>query len=365
MTFAALKNAIDEGIRRNLHTGIQIYISQHGVPLLDAGFGEAAPGTAINSHTTMLWRSAGKPLTAALLLNLLAEHHLSQATLLGDVLSDCGDKSQLSFHQLLTHQSGFPETDTGWPHVSWSESVRRVIDTPATLEVGTAAYHPQSSWFLLAEAIRVLDSGENGKRPFPEVLRSRLLQPALLNRTHCGIPEETSAGLPANVLPVLYERQQSKLVPSAYSSGAWLSTPSAGGNLRGPVCELGNFYELLLRGGALPDGRQVLRPEVVEQLTAPGRTGEFDLTLQHKVDFAAGVICNSARYGAETVPYGFGKAATEAAFGHGGAQCSMGFCDPPHGLVVAWAANAFCGEGQHQRRNRMINDAVWEDLSLL
>ncbi len=363
--FAHLKNAINEGIRRSLHTGIQIYISQHGIPLLDEGFGEASPGTAIDAHTIMLWRSAGKPLTAALLLLLLAEHQLSLEARLGDVLPDCGDKSSLSFHQLLTHQSGFPETDTGWPHAAWSESVRRVIDTPATLAVGTAAYHPQSSWFLLAEAIRILDARVNDKRSFPEVLRHRLLQPAMLHRTHCGITAAESAGWSDNTLPTLYERQQGKLVPSAYSSGDWLSAPSAGGNLRGPIRELGRFYELLLREGLLPDGRRLLQPEVIRQLTTPIRRGEFDLTLQHKVDFAAGVICNSARYGADTVPYGFGKAATDASFGHGGAQCSIGFCDPQHGLVVAWAANAFCGEGQHQRRNQMINDAVWKDLGLL
>ncbi len=42
----------------------------------------------------------------------------------------------------------------------------------------------------------------------------------------------------------------------------------------------------------------------------------------------------------------------------------MGFCDPDTKLVVAWAANGFCGEGQHQRRNRAINEAVYQDLGL-
>jgi CubicO group peptidase (beta-lactamase class C family) len=51
-------------------------------------------------------------------------------------------------------------------------------------------------------------------------------------------------------------------------------------------------------------------------------------------------------------------------FGHGGAQCAMAFCDPGHKLVVAWAANGLCREPQHQRRNRAINEAIYEDLHL-
>ena len=99
-------------------------------------------------------------------------------------------------------------------------------------------------------------------------------------------------------------------------------------------------------------------------MTARHRIGEFDQTLQHTVDFGLGVICNSNKYGVETVPYGFGQYCSSSAFGHGGAQCSMGFCDPERRLVVVWSANGFCGEGLHQRRNRMINNAICVDLGL-
>jgi hypothetical protein len=33
-------------------------------------------------------------------------------------------------------------------------------------------------------------------------------------------------------------------------------------------------------------------------------------------------------------------------------------------LVVAWAANGFCGEAQHHRRNQMLNEAVFDDIGL-
>jgi CubicO group peptidase (beta-lactamase class C family) len=121
---------------------------------------------------------------------------------------------------------------------------------------------------------------------------------------------------------------------------------------------------MLLRGGQSELGQQLVSIETIQQMTARHRVGKFDQTLQHKVDFGLGVHCNSNRHGVDTVPYGFGQYCSEATYGHGGSQCSMGFCDPERRLIVAWSANGFCGEVQHQRRNRMINNAIYEDLGL-
>ena len=97
-------------------------------------------------------------------------------------------------------------------------------------------------------------------------------------------------------------------------------------------------------------------------LLVPGRIGEQDATFRHIIDFGRGVILNSNRYGPTTVPYGYGRGASDSAVGHGGSQCSIAFADPRYELVVAWAANGRPGEGQHQRRNRALNDAIYEDL---
>lgn len=97
-------------------------------------------------------------------------------------------------------------------------------------------------------------------------------------------------------------------------------------------------------------------------LTARHRVGEYDLTLGHAVDFGLGFIIDSNRYGAVTVPYGYGRFCSPRTFGHGGAQCSQGYCDPEAGLVVAHAFNGRPGEGQHQRRARALNEAIYQDL---
>ena len=91
----------------------------------------------------------------------------------------------------------------------------------------------------------------------------------------------------------------------------------------------------------------------------------FDQTFQHKVDWGYGIIVNSNQYGAETVPYGFGRHASENTFGHGGAQSSVGFADPQHQLVVAAVANGCPGEELHNERFRELNSAIYEDLGLV
>jgi CubicO group peptidase (beta-lactamase class C family) len=90
----------------------------------------------------------------------------------------------------------------------------------------------------------------------------------------------------------------------------------------------------------------------------------YDQTFGHTLDYGLGFIVNSNRYGAETVPYGYGRYASEETFGHSGAQSSCAFADPKNHLVVAWAANGMPGERAHQQRQRALNDAIYEQLGV-
>jgi len=119
----------------------------------------------------------------------------------------------------------------------------------------------------------------------------------------------------------------------------------------------------MLAGGGGDAGR-VLEPETVVVMTSPQRVGLNDRTFQHRLDWGLGFIVNSNHYGLQTVPYGFGLHASPRAFGHGGAQSSIGFADPECGLTVAWHLNGQCGEPRHQRRNRALNTAIYEDLGI-
>jgi CubicO group peptidase (beta-lactamase class C family) len=119
---------------------------------------------------------------------------------------------------------------------------------------------------------------------------------------------------------------------------------------------------MLLAGGQLPGEERILQPETVRALTSRQRIGMFDQTFRHVIDWGLGFIINSNRYGANTVPYGFGVDAGESSFGHNGFQSSTAFADPEHQLVVAVVCNGACGDAAHDRRMREIDAAVYADL---
>jgi len=362
--FPAVAAAIEDGISRSLHTGVQIYVSLNCKPVLNAALGDASPASVMTNAHLMPWRSAGKPVTALLTLKLFSEMGISLQTKISELLPETTGCGAATVFDILTHQAGFPQAETGWPQLDWDSSIRQILSLTVNHAEQRAAYHPQSSWFVLGEILRQLKRTATGALPsFTDLLTRELLEPLGLSCTFCGIPESLLLERP-DLLPQLYDREKGQLTPSLYSTTPWMTQPSPGGNLRGPVQELGRFFELLLRQGRLENGTEFVPAHLVETMTRRHRIGLFDETLQHTVDFGLGVLCDSRQYGVETVPYGFGKFCSTRAFGHGGSQCSMAFCDPEAALVVVWSANGFCGEGQHQRRNRMLNEAVYADLKL-
>ena len=82
------------------------------------------------------------------------------------------------------------------------------------------------------------------------------------------------------------------------------------------------------------------------------------------MDWGLGFMVNSAIWGLDTVPYGYGPHASPRTFGHGGSQSSASFADPEHGLAVAVICNGMPGEAAHQTRIREILKAVYEDVGL-
>jgi CubicO group peptidase (beta-lactamase class C family) len=360
--FPKLQEAVSEGIRRRLHTGVQVFIQHDGQVVLDEGFGDAAVGRPMTRDTVMLWRSAGKPVTAAAIMRRIEQQALSLDETLDQFFPSLKNApgEPLTIRRLLTHTVGPAVEQTGWPDQSWGQTVTDVLAQVRDSGSQSAAYQPQATWFLLGDILRQTD---RDCRSFDAILKEELLVPLDLHASSCGI----ASGHPlyaTDSFPTLFDRKGGQLVESPMSAGRWLSEPSPGGNLRGPVRDLGGFYAMMLNQGVGQSGHRIMSRESVEQMTERHRTGQFDSTLQHIVDFGLGVIIDSNHHGIDTVPYGFGRHCSPLTFGHGGSQCSMGFCDPDNGLVVAWAANGFCGEGHHQRRNRAINEAIYVDLGL-
>ena len=124
--FPSVAAAIQDGINRRSHTGVQIYVSSNGKSAINAAIGESAPQQLMTPETLMPWRSAGKPLTALLVMQHIEAGRLRLDATLAELLPEFegSDKAHVTVFEMLTHQSGFPQTETGWPQCEWPESIQ-------------------------------------------------------------------------------------------------------------------------------------------------------------------------------------------------------------------------------------------------
>lgn len=352
-----------DGIERGWHHGMELYISRHGQPVVDVAIGSAAENEALSSDVLMLWLSSGKPMTAVAVMQLIERGKIGLQDPIAKHVEEFGlrGKDAVTIWHVLTHTAGLEPVVSGWPQHSWEEIIQRICAAGLQEDFvpgKRAAYDPARTWFILGELIRRVDG-----RPVEHYVRQEIFEPLEMRDSWMAIPRQLHRAYGSRI-GVMYTVKDRALYPTHGHQEDVCRTPSPGGSCRGPIRELGKFYEMML-GRGTRGGRQVLKPETVELMTVRHRRDMFDETFKHRIDYGLGLIINSNRYGADTVPYGFGKHSSEKTFGHGGAQSSIGFADPEYGLVVAAVANGCPGEPIHNKRFRLLNTAIYEDLGLV
>ncbi len=354
---------VREGIANKLHLGMQVYVSQAGNVIGDFAIGMNREDEVLTPETLCSWLSSGKPITAAAVFQFIENGKLSVNDRVSSIIPEFAarGKEEVTVAHLLTHTGGLRPVSSGWPHKSWDEIVAKTSNTPLRKDWTpgeNAAYDPALSWFILGEILQRLEG-----KPIDQIVRQNILEPLDMVDCWMVVPKHLYLAY-GDRIGVLHTIVDQEFRPTQGHEEVACRSASPGGSMRGPISQLGNFYEMMLQGGVSRSGRQILSPESISQMTSRQRVGMFDLTFQHKLDFGYGVIVNSNRYGAETVPYGFGRYASDDSFGHGGAQSSIGFADPEHQLVVAAVANGCPGEKLHNERFRELNSAIYEDLGL-
>jgi len=352
---------IEAGIEAGLHLGVQAYVSIDGEIVADAALGWAEPDRRLTSDDVLPWLSAGKPLTAVATLMLLEQCGVELDAPVAAVLPEFGaqGKEQVTFRHLLTHTAGLQPIDPGWPQADWETIVDRICRSRLRhgWRLGSqGAYDPSRSWFMLGAAIERL----SGMR-YAAFLDRELCQPLGMDHSSPAATHLRSTKFIGRLAP-MHACRDGVCVPLEAPQGEQLA-PSPGGSWRGPARELGRFYECLLADGGCR-GRSAINPRLLAELRRRQRVGLHDLTFQHPIDFGLGVIIDSNRYGAETVPYGYGRHCSPDTFGHGGSQSTIGFADPRHRLTVVLLANGSPGEPAHQARHRELCSAVYRDLGL-
>lgn len=349
-------------MRDGLHPGAQLFVSRAGETVIDFACGEARTGVPMREDSIVQWFSSGKPLTAIIIARLsergVLELHAPVSRYIPDFAQN--GKDRITLAHLLSHTAGFRGADKIPAETSWDEVIRLACEAP--LEAGwvpgaRAGYSTTSAWYILAEFVQRITA-----LPFDAYIKTELLDPLGMSHTFLRLPFEKYKQY-GDQLALMHDTAAIPREPAFLQDAAGMAQCRPGSSARGPIRELGRFYEMLLKGG-IWNGRPIVSGETIQLFTRRQRAGLYDETFLHTLDFGYGFLVNSNRYGAETVPYGYGRYASDATFGHSGAQTSCAFADPQQELVVAWITNGTPGERPHQKRHRAINNAIYEHLKL-
>lgn len=356
--FQRTRQAILAGLRDGLHPGAQIYISRGGQTLLDDAFGEAREGVPMRPDSIALWFSAGKPITAVAIAQLVERGQTGWDAPVATFIPEfaANGKEGITLRHLLTHTAGLRAADDIEDSLSWDQKIQRICALP--LDPGwtpgqRAGYHVSGTWYLLGEVVRRLSG-----MPLDAYTRENVFAVTGMNDSSLSL-SDADVRRYGDRIAFLYDTAAETPQPRLdWNDESGLTRCRPGGSARGPIRELGRFYAAMLAGGGA-----MLKPGTAAAVTARQRTGLLDETFQYRMDWGFGFILNSNRDGFQ-MPYSYGRYASRNAFGHSGNQVSCAFGDPAYQLVVAWACNGMPGERRHQPRQRAINNAIYEDLGL-
>lgn len=360
---------IEEQRRTGLHLGAQLYVWRRGEVLANDAIGDAGPGVAMTPGTLMPWMSCTKPLVAVAVARLWERGTLELDDPVARHLPPfaTNGKDRVTIRHLLTHTGGFPVVNTGWPAATWDQIIQRICEAP--LKPGwvpgrRAAYHAQSSWFILGRLVEQFTGSPCCRHVRDLLAEFAGTTDAWLAMSTADYEREKSR------IGAMFVTSQSEPVQQETSRlhGRFHDRCSPAGGGIGTMQALGAFYAHLLECLArrrYDGGRHfVLSAPAMEACITRQRVGIVDEVFKRPMDWGLGFIIDSNHYGRQPVPYGFGPHCSPRTFGHGGHESSVAFADPEHGLVVAWVCNGMPGAARHDDRNHRINAAIYEDLGL-
>ncbi len=302
------------GAKQDLALAIEAQIPRHvpglSVALIDAGglrwaqgFGLAsiAGQRPVTNDTAFLWFSMTKIATATAAMLLVQRGALGLADPAAKYLPELAANyspaggTPISVRHLLSHQSGLPNPLP----LAWVTLEPHADPDPGAFAMRLLLRYPRPRWTPGSRAeygnLNFLALGEIISRaagqPFADFVRTELLGPLGMSRTDFGYSPANS-----DDAAVGYQPRSNPLNPLLRlllpagllggSEGRFLAlnrfsvSGSAYGGLIGPAADAARLLQLHLAAGRLPDGRQLLAPDLVRSMQQiQGRSREMEIGL--------------------------------------------------------------------------------------
>lgn len=247
--------------------GIAIAVVDGDHVLWAQGFGSSArhDGTPVTTDTIFSVQSMSKLFTATAVMQAVGEGRLDLDMPITAYLPsftvhsafEANPEQKITLRMLLSHTAGFThEAPVGSNYdgdaADWDAHVRSISDTWLRFPVGTGYAYSNLGIDLAAAIIEQVDG-----KPFPDVMRDRLLGPLGMDRSTFDKAEIRATGDRAIGL-------------TAMTDQPLVDMPMTGaGGLYASAADLARFLEFQL-GDGIVDGRTILAPTLIEeQRTVP------------------------------------------------------------------------------------------------
>jgi CubicO group peptidase (beta-lactamase class C family) len=343
-----VREVLEQGIDDGTHIGAQIYVSHQGEVAADFAVGNARADVAMTTDSMMTWFSMTKAVTSVAVAQQWERRALEIDERVVTYIPEFGahGKDVITLRHLLTHTAGIPLADGILEMQPWlesnEESLARICDAPLDYEPGTrAGYHPTAGMTVLGEIVARV-SGQ----PYREYVRNKIFLPLGMDDCWVGMPEETWRAYGDRIGHMHNTQGDEPVRVAGVDSARRAANPMPGANGRGPMNQLGKFYE------GLP---QLIGPATLAAVASRHRTEMVDEMFGVVIDWGLGFTIDA---------YAMGRYCSRRTFGHGGSQSSIAFLDPSHRVVVAVVCNGMCGVARHYPRLDAICSAVYLDLGL-
>jgi len=358
--FEEVAELFDAQLARKLHFGAQLRVLYRGRTVVDrqGGHTDETRKRRITRNTPFMAYSATKAFTATCVHKLADEGALDLDAPVAEYWPEFGarGKARITISHILLHQAGIPGKVGFGDLLAWLSprggATRAASLVPAHEPGAGVFYHSVTAGFVLGELIRRV-SGLSAA----DYLRANFLEPLGMTDSHAGLPWREYGR--ASRISTADPKQGA--AARSFSNPLYRSLFLPAASLNTTACDLAVFYEMLRLGGRYGE-RRYLSEAAVTRATAlryEGPDGETGRRVRWAMGYGLG---GYSPFPDKDIRH-MGRGATEKTFGHSGqGGCSIGWADPPSGLVFAFLCNRFQNLETAYLRFQELANACWKAL---
>lgn len=346
--FSAVARFVDRLVETGRVNGAGTAIAVEGSPVFDYLAGDASPGVGATGETLWPLASISKLYTASAIMSLIEEGRLALSTNATSILPEFrdGGREEITLRHLLTHTSGLSFAPANIAELlqggaTWQDLVAHGYTDPLLFPPGIGQSYSDTGY-----GIAGLMTATVAEMSFPELIRTRVLEPAGLAQTYVQIPAEEHARV-ARVAGATGEGTDWAIYSSLY--GSQIGHPAYG--VMATVSDVLRFLLLFDPHGAQTiHSAAGLRAMTTDQTGAhTGGNAAFPVS-----KWGAGFMLQDRN--------GEGGIASPESYGHQGGTGCVGWIDPVYGVTVAFVSNSHGNRGRDEWRDR-VEEAVNVSLS--